>query len=108
MTNPMKLKPCPRRWEELCMADDPFAGDYGGSGAGDGVLADKMVTNRKGGTCSTCGGPCAPGTRNRVRSEVYDSEFMRFRWCETCCFAMAVYDIRPSLLDRRIEQRQAA
>jgi hypothetical protein len=93
------------RWEHLCLADDPFDGDYGGSGDGDGVLSDKMVTNRKGGTCSTCGGPCEPGTRNRVRVEVYDGEFMRFRWCVHCCFGMAVYSMKPSILDRRIEQR---
>jgi hypothetical protein len=93
------------RWEQLCLADDPFAGDYGGSGSNDGVLSDKMVTNRKGGTCSTCGGPCEPGTRNRVRAEVYDGEFMRFRWCVRCSFGMAVYDIRPSILDTRIALR---
>jgi hypothetical protein len=48
------------------------------------------------------GGPCEPGTRNRVRAEVYDGEFMRFRWCVHCCFGMAVYDIRPSILEARI------
>lgn len=93
------------RWEALCLADDPFAGDYGGSGSSDGVLSDRMVTNRKGGKCSTCGGECAPGTRNRVRAEVYDGEFMRFRWCQQCCFGMALYDIRPSILDARIARR---
>lgn len=67
------------RWEADCMADDPFAGDYGGSCDSDAVLSDKMVTNRKGGTCSTCEGECLPGTRNRVRVEVYDGELMRFR-----------------------------
>lgn len=93
----------PYRWEELCMADDPFAGDFGD--AGDRVLLDKMVTARKGGECSACGQNAEPGTRNRVRSEVYDGELMSFRWCERCCFAMAVYDIRPSILDRRIAER---
>lgn len=94
------------RWEPLCMSDDPFAGDYGGGG--DSILSDKMVTNRKGGICSTCEGPCVPGTRNRVRTEVYDGELMRFRWCQTCCFGMAVYDIRPSIIDNRISRRMAA
>ena len=93
----------PFRWEAQCLADDPFAGDYGGSGDGDGVLSDKMVTNRKGGTCHMCAGECTPGTRNRVRAEVYDGEFMRFRWCVECCFAMAVYGLgRFSIADRRI------
>jgi hypothetical protein len=93
------------RWEPLCLSDDPFAGDYGGSGGGDSILSDKMVTNRKGGTCSTCGEPCEPKTRNRVRVEVYDGELMRFRWCVKCSFGMAVYDIRPSILDSRIANR---
>ena len=75
------------------------------------MLSDKMVTNRKGGTCHNCAGECHPGTRNRVLVEVYDGELMRFRWCQTCCFAMAVYDIRPSLGDRLNalgQQRRAA
>jgi hypothetical protein len=87
------------------MADDPFAGDYGGSGDGDGTLSDKMVTNRKGGECSTCGQHCEPGTRNRVRAEVYDGDFMRFRWCQVCCFGMAIYDLRPTFLESRIASR---
>lgn len=90
------------RWEDLCMSDDPFAGDFGGGGGGDRVLSDKMVTNRKGGTCHNCAGECEAGTRNRVRSEVVDGDLMRFRWCQTCCFSMAVYGIRPSIADRLI------
>lgn len=90
------------RWEAACLADDPFAGDFGGSGDGDRVLSDRMVTNRKGGICHNCAGDCAPGTRNRVRAEVYDGDLMRFRWCQLCCFAMAVYDRRPSIAERLI------
>jgi hypothetical protein len=101
------------RWEALCLADDPFAGDYGGSDGSDRVLTDKMVTNRKGGICHMCDGPCEPGTRNRYRTEVYDGELMSFRWCVHCCFAMAVYGLgRFSLADRRDrlqnERREAA
>lgn len=91
-----------KRWEHLCLADDPFAGDYGGACDGDGVLSDKMVTTRGGGTCHNCAGECEAGTRNRVRVEVYDGELMRFRWCQQCCFAMAVYPIRPSIAERLI------
>ena len=90
------------RWEDRCLHVDPFAGDYGGACAGDGVLSDRMVTNRKGGTCHNCAGECQIGTRNRVRVEVYDGDLMRFRWCQQCCFAMAVYDIRPSIADRLV------
>lgn len=96
----------PYRWEADCLSDDPFAGDFGGGGDSDAVLADKMVTNRKGGTCSTCEGPCEPGSRNRVRTEVYDGDMMRFRWCVHCCFAMAVYDRRDTLLEARIKLGQ--
>ena len=79
-------------WEGNCLACDPFEGDYGGSGADDSVLSDKMVTTRGVGECHTCAGTVEKGTRNRVRIEVYDGEFMRFRWCEPCCRAMADYD----------------
>ena len=97
------------RWEARCLSDDPFAGDFG---SGEIVLSNKMVTNRKGGTCHTCAGPCQPGTRNRVMVERGDEGLETFRWCVQCCFAMAVYDIRPSLGDRQHalgeERRDAA
>jgi hypothetical protein len=87
------------------MSADPFAGDFGGAGDSDRVLSDKMVTNRGGGTCHDCNQRCEPGTRNRVRVEVYDGELMNFRWCVWCCFGMAVYDRRPSILESRISNR---
>jgi len=86
------------RWEPRCLSDDPFSGDFGDVGGR--ILSDKMVTNRRGGVCHSCAGNCQLGTRNRVRTEIYDGELMRFRWCQACCFAMAVYDIRPSIGDR--------
>ena len=88
------------RWEPQTLCHDPFAGDFGDQS--DRILSDKMVTARKGGRCHDCGEIAQPGTRNRVRSEVVDGEMMSFRWCEKCCFGMAVYDRRPSILDRRI------
>jgi hypothetical protein len=90
----------PFRWEPACLADDPFAGDFGGEEV---ALSDKMVTNRNGGVCHTCAGECAPGTRNRVLTERGDEGLETFRWCQSCCFAMAVSDIRPSLADARHE-----
>lgn len=93
----------PFRWEDMCMSDDPFAGDLGGGGGGDHVLTDKMVTNRRGGTCHTCAGECAPSSRNRVRTEVYDGEMMSFRWCQTCCFGMAIAGLgRDNFIEARI------
>ena len=96
------------RWETECLADDPFAGDFGN---GEVALYEKMVTNRKGGTCNTCAGPCEPGTRNRVLTERGDEGLATFRWCQSCCFAMAVYGIRPSIGDARQalgDQRRAS
>jgi hypothetical protein len=94
----------PYRWEPECLADDPFAGDFGD---GEVALSDKMVTNRQGGTCHTCGGPCEPGTRNRVMTERTGDGLCSYRWCVQCCFAMAVYDRRPSIGDARFELGEA-
>ena len=85
------------RWEPDCLADDPFAGDFG---YGEIAISDKMVTNRKGGTCHCCAGPCEKGTRNRVLTERGDGGLITYRWCQVCCFAMAVYHIRPSIADK--------
>lgn len=87
------------RWEADCLADDPFAGDFGD---GEVALSDKMVTNRKGGICHNCAGECAPGTRNRVLTERTADGLTTYRWCQPCCFAMAVYDRRPSIGDRLV------
>lgn len=70
----------------LCV--DPFAGDFDGGGSDDGIMADKMVTCRKPRPCHTCAEHTTPGTRIRVRTEVYDGDFMRFAWCHTCCEIM--------------------
>lgn len=96
----MSLTKLSKNWEALCLLDNPFAGDFGEPG--DRVLSDKMVTARKGGACHTCKSACVPGTRIRVRVEIFDGEVMRFRWCQACCRAMAVYGQRPSILERRI------
>jgi len=77
-------------------------------GDGEVALSDKMVTNRKGGTCHTCAGSCEPGTRNRVMVERAEGELVTYRWCQSCCFAMAVYDRRPSIGDARFEMGDAA
>jgi hypothetical protein len=90
------------RWESRCMSEDPFAGDFGD---GEVVLSDKMVTARGGGKCHACGGTCEPQTRNRVLTERDGGDLITFRWCQPCCFGLAVYDIRPSILDARIGYR---
>ncbi len=104
MTGLTKLS---REWERRCLMDDPFAGDFGGSGDADRVLSDKIVTCRKACECHTCGGECKPGTRTRSRVEVYDGTLMRFKWCQACSRAMSVYGERPSILETRISKRVA-
>lgn len=81
-----------RTWDDDVIAFDPFAGDFGGGGPSDKVLADKIVTARKARPCFHCAEPIAPGTRIRVRKEVYDGDLESFAWCRSCCDAMANQD----------------
>lgn len=87
------------------LAHDPFAGDFGDQG--DRTLSDKIVTARKGGICHDCAEEIEPGTRIRARTDVVDGAIMRFRWCEACCTAMAVYGETPELLEARISSGHA-
>lgn len=73
------------------LAFDPFAGDFGGSGESDAILKDKIVQGRKAHTCSHCGEEIAPKAEHRVRVEIFDGEFMSFRWCAACCHAMNLF-----------------
>lgn len=88
------------KWESACLRCDPFAGDFDGCGSSDRVLSDKIVTVRKRGECSTCAGTILEGERARSRTEVYDGELMRARWCEVCSRAMAAPDEKK--YERRI------
>lgn len=90
-------------WEDDCMTCDPFEGDFGGAGANDGVLSDKMVWCRKSCECHTCAGEVEISMRIRRRAEVYDGEFMRFAWCQTCCEAMAKAAEDPDAYEALIE-----
>lgn len=77
-------------WEALCLACDPFEGDYGGNGQNDRVLRDRMVTCKvRTRQCFTCASMIERGERIRIRAEIYDGEFMHWQWCEPCCRAMA-------------------
>ena len=55
------------------------------------VLSDKMVTARKAAECVVCFGSIEPGQRIRARAERNNDEhkMMTFRFCPTCCAAMA-------------------
>ena len=74
--------------EKACLSTDPFEGDFGCPG--DTILKDKIGTARKGGKCFLCAQEIVPGERIRMRSEVFDGELMSFRWCSSCCSAMAI------------------
>lgn len=99
-------------WEAGCMSCDPFEGDYGGAGDRDALLSDKIVKAKIDSECHTCAGPVVRGQLARVRAEVYDGEFMRFRWCEPCCRAMAASAEDPDVFEARCalgaERRSAA
>ncbi len=110
------LRESPKRrstapWEAQCLSCDPFEGDFGGSGSNDGVLADKIVRARIDSECHTCAGLAERGQLTRVRAEVFDGEFMRFRWCEPCCRAMAEGAENPDAYEARValgQSRRAA
>lgn len=74
--------------EQMVLATDPFAGDFGSPG--DRTLKDKMGTARKAGECQDCGQMIQPGERIRLRTDIFDGELMSFRWCQLCCEAMAI------------------
>jgi hypothetical protein len=90
-------------WTAEVLSVDPFEGDYGGSGSGDRILSDAVVTCRKAATCHACNGQCEPKTAIRRRVEVYDGELMSFAWCNACCKAMADYSKNPEGLEARYE-----
>jgi len=72
-------KDCLRYW--------PFEGDFGAPG--DRVLKDKIGIARKSGPCEICEHDIQPGERIRMLSAVFDGSLMSYRWCSTCCAAMA-------------------
>jgi len=73
--------------ESECLAVNPFEGDFGAPG--DKVLKDKIVTTRKAGSCGMCSQAIQPGTRARSLAAVFDGSLMNYRWCASCCAAMA-------------------
>ena len=73
--------------EAGCLKTNPFEGDFGSPG--DKVLRDKIATARKGGTCGMCRQEVDLGERVRTLVAVFDGALMSYRWCSTCCAAMA-------------------
>lgn len=73
---------------------DPFEGDISDSDK----LSDKIVTCRKAGACSHCGGPLVPGTRVRRMAEKVDGALMSHSWCNECCQAM-IEEVEPDDAD---------
>lgn len=72
--------------ENATLSFDPFEGDFGEPG--DTILSNKMVVARKEGPCSHCGQLIVKGERVRSMSAKF-GDFMRYRWCASCCDVMA-------------------
>jgi hypothetical protein len=73
-------------WAEDCLAYGPFEGDRDVDVT---TLRDRIVTARKPNVCHECAEPIAPGDRIRSITETCDGEIGTFRFCVTCCKAMA-------------------
>lgn len=69
-----------------CLAVDPFEGDFGD---GEVTLKDKIGIARKDNECHTCGKKIRKGQPIRIRTDRTDSGLETYRWCVTCCKAMA-------------------
>ncbi len=89
---------------------DMFAGDWG-----DGTercLENKIVMGRVSAPCSWCGLPTKPKTHHRTLKMIFDGEIMFYRYCESCCKAMAASErlLEPDILERRMDlaERRAA
>jgi hypothetical protein len=73
--------------EELCLQVNPFEGDFGTPA--DRCLKDKVGIARKPGPCSLCGQEIQPKERIRMAAYIFDGEMHSYRWCSSCCSAMA-------------------
>lgn len=73
--------------EESVLQYDPFADDFGSPG--DRILRDHMCNARKMGPCHLCTMTIQPGERIRSLSAKFDGDLRSYRWCNSCCEAMA-------------------
>lgn len=95
--SPVPLYSCLRRiaksasraqWERDVLSVD--ASGMEKCGPGEYIeVRDKVVTARKGGTCTMCFGQIIPGTRIRSLTAVLDGKIGTERFCNECCNAMA-------------------
>lgn len=81
--------------EARALQYDPWGSDDGEMR----LLQDKIVTSRGGQKCHQCGVEIQKGERIRSRREVFDGDFMAFRWCQICTSLMAEED--TAALDAR-------
>ena len=66
---------------------DPFQGDFGDQG--DYIFKDRLVIARKQFQCVHCCGTILPRQLNRYLVARFDGQMRTYRWCSTCCDAMA-------------------
>lgn len=88
------------------LQEDMFAGDFG-----DGTercLENKIVHGRTVTACSWCGLPTKAKTHHRVMLWIFDGGFCRYRYCESCCRAMAASQRldEPDILEMRMDLAQ--
>ena len=94
---------------------DMFAGDR--ADGTERCLENKIVVGRVSTPCSWCGLPTKPKTHHRTLKMIFDGELMSYRYCESCCKAMAaserigepdILEMRMDLAKRRQERRAVA
>ena len=66
---------------------DPFDGDFGEPS--DHIFKDRLVVARKQFQCVHCCGTIFPRQLNRYLVAKIDGQMRTYRWCSTCCDAMA-------------------
>lgn len=74
-------------WEKEVLNYNPFEGDFGDQK--DVTFKDRMVVSRSWFTCRWCQGIINKGARYRYIAAKFDGALCYYRWCLTCCGAMA-------------------
>ena len=74
--------------ENQALAVDMFAGDKGCSQWIE--FSDKFVTSRSVQQCHHCGCDIEKGERIRKLVAKFDGHMTTYRWCNACCWAMAI------------------
>lgn len=66
------------------------------------AVRDGFVVGKGDHWCAMCGGPIPPKTEHRARVKRVGGQLTTFRFCWTCCLAMALASLNPSMLGDRM------